>query len=107
MMENLVNKIIEIDSKADQRLNDAESASMELVEKSEKEAAELRESLRKRADSRIEKIREFHRLETEDTLARISEENVQKIKELDEAYDRLHVSIEDSIFRAIVGESVD
>ena len=38
-MENLVNKIIEIDSKADQRLNDAESASMELVEKSEKEAA--------------------------------------------------------------------
>ena len=107
MMETIVNKIIEIDHEADQRLNDAESAGMELVGKSEKEAAELKESLRSRAENRIEKIREFHRLETEDALSAISEENLQQIKQLDESFEKLHVSIEDSIFRAIVGECVD
>lgn len=107
MMENIVNKIIEIDTQADQRLNDAETAGMELVEKSEKEASELKENLRKRAENRIEKIKEFHRLETEDALAKISEESSLKMKALDESFDEIHVSIEDSIFRAIVGEFID
>lgn len=107
MMENLVNKIIEIDSMADQRLTDAESASEKLIEKSEREAADLRESLRVRAEKRMSRIRDFHRIETEDALKKISEDCSEKIKMLDEAYDSTHSSIEESIFRTIVGGSVE
>ncbi len=107
MMENLVNKIIEIDSQADQRLNDAESASEKLLARSEQEADDLRESLKKRADNRMEKIRDFHRMETEDALSRISEECSEQIKKLDEAFENTHVSIEESIFNTIVGGKSD
>lgn len=107
MMENLVNKIIEIDSIADQRLNDAESDSAKMIEKSEREAADLRENLRSRAENRMSKIRDFHRIETEDAISRINEDCNEKIRSLDEAYDSMHSSIEESIFRMIVGGSVE
>jgi len=107
MMENLVNKIIEIDNQADQRLSDAESASKKIIEESVKEAADLKESLRNRAENRMNKIRDFHKSETEDAVNRISSECTEKIKKLDEVFESQHASIEESIFRTIVGGSVD
>ncbi|MCQ2464073.1 MAG: hypothetical protein MJ095_00660 [Oscillospiraceae bacterium] len=106
-MENLVNKIIEIDSQADQRLCDAESEGRELIEKSEKEAEELKESLRVRAEKRMNLIRDFHKNETEEALSRINGDCSEKIKELDEIFENQHLSIEESIFHTIVGGSVD
>lgn len=104
MMENLVNKIIEIDSMADQRLCDAESASEKLRENTEREAAGLKEDLRIKAEKRMSEIRKFHQDETREILAGIDKECNEKISQLDEAFNKQHLSIEDSIFRAIVGE---
>lgn len=104
MMENLVNKIIEIDSMADQRLCDAESASEKLKENTEREAASLKEDLRKKAENRMSEIRKFHKDETQEILTRINHECNAKINQLDDAFEKQHLSIEDSIFRAIVGE---
>ena len=106
-MENIINKIIDIDRMAEKRLSDAETESQNLIAKSEREAADLKENLRSAAEKRISEVRDFHKNETEAELNRIRSECDAKIKELDEAYENKHLSIEESIYRTIVGESVE
>ncbi|MDD6825587.1 MAG: hypothetical protein PUE12_05665 [Oscillospiraceae bacterium] len=106
-MENIINKIIDIDRMAEKRLSDAETESQNLIAKSEREAADLKENLRSAAEKRISEVRDFHKNETEAELNRIRSECDAKIKELDEAYENKHFSIEESIYRTIVGESVE
>ena len=54
-MENIVNRIVEIDNEADRRLTEAEEAGRKRIEDSEKEALELKENLMTRAESRMDK----------------------------------------------------
>ncbi|MBP0960591.1 MAG: hypothetical protein J5864_00445 [Oscillospiraceae bacterium] len=105
-MENIVNRIVEIDNEADRRLTEAEEAGRKRVEDSEKEAKELKENLMARAESRMDKVRSFYRGETETDVNRINDECSQKLKQLDEAFENSHSVIEEKIFRAIVGENV-
>ena len=103
-MENIVNRIVEIDNEADRRLTEAEEAGRKRVEDSE--ALELKENLMARAESRMDKVRSFYRGETETDVNRINDECSQKLKQLDESFENSHSVIEEKIFRAIVGENV-
>ena len=52
----------------------------------------------------MSEIRKFHQDETREILAGINNDCNEKISQLDEAFNKQHLLIEDSIFRAIVGE---
>lgn len=106
-MENIINRIIEIDRKADKRLTDAEKESSKLIKNSEREAADLKEDLRTAAEIRISEVCKFHKTETEQAVSKINSDCEEKIRMLDEAYEKKHLSIEENIFHTIVGENID
>ncbi|MBE6852312.1 MAG: hypothetical protein E7505_02380 [Ruminococcus sp.] len=106
-MENVINRIIEIDKAADKRLNDALERSKKIIGSSEREASDIKENTRADAEQRISEIRLFHKNEIEKEISEITSECDKKIRQLDEAYEKLHLSIEEDIFRAIVGDCVE
>lgn len=106
-MENIVDEIIRIDKEADDRLAKAEEQGREIIISSEKEASELTVKLRADAEKRISQVFEFHKNETDSAINRISQECSDKIREIDEAYEKKHKDIEDSIFKSIVGGGLD
>ena len=106
-MENIVNEIIRIDKEADERLIDADKESKKILNASEKEAQELKDDINSKAEKRIQEIIKFHQIETDSELEKINNDCVSKIQQLDEVYENIHLSIEDSIFHTIVGGNVD
>jgi len=106
-MENIVNKIISIDKEADERLINADNESKKILNASEKEAQDLKDDIDSKAQERIQEIIRFHQLETDKELKKIEDDCMSKIKQLDEVYENIHLSIEDGIFHTIVGGNVD
>lgn len=106
-MENIVDEIIKIDKKADDRLVEADNQRREILDNSEKEASEIRNTLSANAEKRISQVLDFHKNETDAAIKRISDDCNEKIMQLDKSFQANHKAIEDSIFQSIVGGSID
>ena len=106
-MENIVDEIIKIDKKADDRLLEADNKRKEILNNSQKEASEIKSTLSARAEKIISQVIDFHKNETDAAIKKISEECNEKIMQLDKAFEENHKAIEDSIFQSIVGGCVD
>ncbi len=106
-MENIVDEIIKIDKKADDRLVQADNQRKEILDNSEKEASDIRATLSANAEKRISQVLNFHKSETDAAIQKISEDCNEKIMQLDKAFEENHKSIEDSILQSIVGGNID
>lgn len=103
-MENIINKIIEIDRLAEERLHQAETKQNEISLQAQNECKKLEEKLRHDADARISEIEKINKREFEILSEDIAKKYDEKLKNMDLFYEKNHIDIENKIFGEIVGE---
>lgn len=103
-MESIINKIIEIDKKAEQKLINAKSMQQQSATEAVEECRILEEKLKREADDAISVIEAVNKEDYE----KLSEANEKKYadekKKMIDFYEESHLEIERSIFEEIVGE---
>lgn len=102
-MSSIINKIIEIDSIAQQRLNDAyviqNGIRQQILEKNEQTNRVIHE----KAESRIAKIDELEQQYANEELVRLREECDAQIERLEQFYSKNHVALEKNLFDRVIG----
>ena len=88
-MESVINKIIDIDRQASDRLNEAKKKKDSIIEGTAAECDEIKKQLLNSAEKRIAEIESKYK---------------QKQEEMYDFFEKNHTSIEESIFAEIVGE---
>ncbi len=104
---DIVDQIIKIDRKADDRLVDANNKKKNILRNSREEADMLKRKLEAQARQQIQEIENMHQQNIDDALKKIDENYSAKKHQLDDAFERSHKSIINSIFKSIVGDDVD
>lgn len=103
-MENVVNRIIEIDRQAEKKLNEAEKIKADMLEKAKEDVIKLQEQLKGDASSRIEKVEQFHKNDCEVAIAELKARCKKDIEAMDKAFAETHIEIENALFKEIAGE---
>ncbi|MCX7658790.1 MAG: hypothetical protein N2Z57_08950 [Oscillospiraceae bacterium] len=103
-MDNIINKIIEIDDEACRRVEDAEEKKKQIISQAKIEAAGIKEEHKKRADEKLIKVEECEKSVADEKIAKIENEKQEKIKALQKIFDDNHLAWEQEIFKRIVGE---
>ncbi len=106
-MENIVNKIIDIDRRADKRLSEARKMKEDMLSDITAECDKMRKTLSADADKRIAEVEKINRAELNASTAELEKEYRRELEEMNGYFDLNHVSIEDEIFNKIVGEQVE
>ena len=103
-MENVINRIIEIDRQAENKLNEAEKIKADMLEKAKEDVSKLQQQLKGDASSRIEKVEQFHKNDCETAVAELKERCKKDIEAMDKAFTETHIEIENALFKEIAGE---
>lgn len=103
-MENVINRIIEIDRQAEKKLNEAEKIKADMLEKAKEDVSKLQQQLKGDASSRIEKVEQFHKNDCETAVAELKERCKKDIEVMDKAFTETHIEIENALFKEIAGE---
>ncbi len=103
-MEGIINKIMEIDKLAEQKLAAAKKFQQQTEKEAVEEASKLEAKLRKSADRAIDNVEATNRHEFEILSEKQEKKYADEMKRLDGFYDREHEKIENEIFSRIVGE---
>lgn len=103
-MENVINRIIEIDRQAEKKLNEAEKIKADMLEKAKEDVVKLQQQLKGNASSRIEKVEQFHKNDCETAVAELKERCKKDIEAMDKAFAETHTEIENALFKEIAGE---
>lgn len=105
-METIINKIIEIDRQAEERLNQAENKKNEISIITKNECKNLETKLYNDAEKRIAEIERINRDEFEKISESLTKEYADKMKNMDIYFEKNHENIENKMFNEIVGEVV-
>lgn len=101
-MVNIINRIIEIDTIAQQRLDEAhklkEAVKVQVLEKAEQTSTLISE----KADMRISRIEEIETQYAKDKMDKIKAENQQSLSRLEENYNKNHEQFEKEILDNII-----
>lgn len=101
-MLNTINKIIEIDSIAQKRLNDAylikDDVKKEVLEKIE----QTKKAIDEKTNSRIDHINEIEEKKAKEKIEEIDELKNNKIKKLEQTYLSTHQKLEQDIFLRVI-----
>ena len=100
-MESVINRIIEIDKNATERINSASEKRNQIIEDTKKQCMEIRTKIERDADMRISQIEDFNKSEFE---KEVSELEKKFNDEINAFYDYNHETIEKEILAEIVGE---
>lgn len=103
-MENIINRIIEIDKNATERLNAAESRKKSVMSDTSLERANLRESAIKDAEQELAKKDKAAKDNVKNQLDSIAAGKQEAIDRLTANYNANHEKWEGEIFNRIVGE---
>lgn len=103
-MESVVNRIIDIDRQASDRLNEAQKKKNSIIEGTAAECDEIKKQLSASAEKRIAEIEQINKSEFDMLAAEIESKYKQKKEEMYDFFEKYHTSIEESIFAEIVGE---
>jgi|InofroStandDraft_1065614.scaffolds.fasta_scaffold00780_33 vacuolar-type H+-ATPase subunit H len=103
-MESVINKIIDIDRQASDRLNEAKKKKDSIIEGTAAECDEIKKQLLNSAEKRIAEIEQINKSEFDMLAAEIESKYKQKQEEMYDFFEKNHTSIEESIFAEIVGE---
>lgn len=103
-MEGIINKIMEIDRLAEQKLAAAKKLQQQIAKEAVEESSKLEESLKKSADRAIDNVEATNRHEFEILSEKQEKKYADEMKRLDRFYEQEHEKIENEIFSRIVGE---
>ena len=70
-MESVINRIIEIDKNATERINSASEKRNQIIEDTKKQCMEIRTKIERDADMRISQIEDFNKSEFENEVSEI------------------------------------
>lgn len=101
-MSSIIHQIIEIDSIAQQKLNDAsmikENVKKEVIEKTE----QTKKLVTEKMDARIQKIRDVECGFAQEQKDKIKTENDMLISKLMDTYSEVHEQLEQEIFLRVI-----
>lgn len=103
-MENLVNKIIEIDRMANSRIVEAQKSSRKILSDAETRCVSLERDISYAADKRITEIEKINKADFDMKIAKLEKKYADEKKNMDRFFDFSHLDIENKIFAEIVGE---
>lgn len=103
-MENLVNKIIEIDRMADGRIVEAKKSSVKILSDAETKCESLKKDISCAADKRITEIEKINKTYFDMQIAKLEKKYADEKMNMDRFFDFSHLDIENKIFAEIVGE---
>ena len=95
-MESVINRIIEIDKNATERINSASEKRNQIIEDTKKQCMEIR--------TKIERDADFNKSEFEKEVSELEKKFNDEINEMNAFYDYNHETIEKEILAEIVGE---
>lgn len=103
-MESVINRIIEIDRNATERINSANEKKKQIIEDIKNQCRELQLKIESDAENRISQIEDLNKSEYEMESAELEKKFNDEINEMNTFYDQNHKIIEREIFAEIVGE---
>ena len=103
-MESVINRIIEIDKNATERINSASEKRNQIIEDTKKQCMEIRTKIERDADMRITQIEDFNKSEFEKEVSELEKKFNDEINEMNAFYDYNDETIEKEILAEIVGE---
>jgi vacuolar-type H+-ATPase subunit H len=103
-MEYLVNKIVEIDRHAAERLETAGKQKEQIIKQSMEEARVIKNQYEQNALKQIHEAEESNKEVLDKDIKKIVELGKHEIVKMQEEFDLKHKSIEECIFKRIVGE---
>ena len=74
-MESVINRIIEIDKNATERINSASEKRNQIIEDTKKQCMEIRTKIERDADMRISQIEDFNKSEFEKEVSELEKKN--------------------------------
>ncbi len=103
-MESVINRIIEIDKNATERINSAFEKKKQIMDDIKNQCRELKLKIENDAEKRISQIDDFNKSEYEKESAELEMKFNDEINEMNTFYEQNHKIIEREIFAEIVGE---
>lgn len=103
-MESVINRIIEIDANATERINSAAEKKNNIIENTKKLCTEMKGRIDSDADKRISQIEAFNKSEFEKEVSELEKKFNDEINEMNAFYEHNHERMEKEIFAEIVGE---
>lgn len=101
-MENIINKIIEIDENARRRLEEACQKKSEILCDAEKQEVAIRNDVLQRVKGRVEKIEEFEKTNADEKLEELNKKKEEAISYLNTIYNDNHEQWEKEIYNNIL-----
>jgi len=103
-MENIINKIIEIDKVADDRLKNAYKEKDDIIENAKIEAEKIKTSLLMDAQKRIDEVEAQNKAEYNVKIAELDKINQEEISKIEQQCSTRCKEVERSLIKVIVGE---
>ena len=103
-MDEIINKILDIDRQAEERLLQAEKDKMKILNEAKLQEMKIKENCISRADDRIEKVELSEKHGADEQIEKITSEMKAKMADLDKLFNDNKEKWENEIFHRIVGE---
>lgn len=103
-MENVVGKIMEIDKLANERLENAIEQKTQIIDEASQEAMAIRSKFNDKAHENLSKVDKILNEDFQQELLKLNEQKELEIKRMEDIFNETHASVEESIFKRIVGE---
>ncbi len=103
-MDEIINKILDIDRQAEERLLQAEKDKIKILNEAKLQEMEIKENCILRADDRIEKVESSEKKSADEQIEKITSEMKAKMADLDKLFNDNKEKWENEIFHRIVGE---
>ena len=101
-MENIINKILEIDENARKKLENAQSAKSKIMYEAQKEEENIRNEVLERVSGRVSKIEEFEKSTAEEKISEIKANANKAIENINNKFEKNHKQWENEIFNKII-----
>ncbi|MDL2233352.1 hypothetical protein LJC63_07205 [Ruminococcaceae bacterium OttesenSCG-928-L11] len=101
-MNTVVNKLLDVDRRARQLLDDAKQYYDKTIEELDKEKEQIREKYAEKAAQHVADVRQTESAHVEDSVNRLGADTAEKISRLEQVYEESHQKWEDELFRRCV-----
>lgn len=101
-MKSIIEDIIEIDSIAQKRIDEAQKIRDEISNQIKLEKEQLNSDLNERAEARIVKIENTEKTHADEQKAKIAKETEEKISKLTQSFDGIKEKLEKEIYQNVI-----
>ncbi|MEG2429847.1 MAG: hypothetical protein RSA79_04890 [Oscillospiraceae bacterium] len=104
-MPSIIEQIVEIDSVAQQRLDEANKIKIDIQNEVDKTSKKTKLSLEQKAKETIEKVQEIENQFANQEIDKILKDNNVSLSRIEKYYQDNHKSIEDKVFNNIISSN--